>query len=436
MSTPFRIEHELLNSEMLNGADDAVRAAVSIRINGVCVTEVEDRAGEIYQTRRSVRVSMTRMARWFAGNWWRLRWEPEERRASPDWQMSHNLAAAGGGYLWPNLTFSCDGETVLAVTKAGDPNSIEPIRYLLDYAGIIPAVDFERVVEEFIAAVIDCLPAEAKKNTELVDLWAEVARERTEPELYALRKLEAGLGYDPGEAPDTLIATLLKQRSKYGADAIQEIAAASKDNAIDHLESIANEVRGRGVSARLPACDTIREQHRDQIKPLDAPWRRGEQAARIARGIWGLSSGPIQTSTLADLFGVNLDERSQSELPLSVGWRDDKANALRVSLHQRHLTGRRFTLARLVADQIVAPDGERLLPATAARTSRQKFQRAFARELLCPIDGLLEFLGQSAPSEDDIDDAAAHFQVSDWVVRNTLTNNGAMRREVAGEWAV
>ncbi|MDE2787433.1 MAG: hypothetical protein OXL37_12325 [Chloroflexota bacterium] len=436
MSTPFRIEHELLNSEMLNGADDAVRAAVSIWLSGVCVTEAEDRAGEIYQTRRSVRVSMTRMARWFAGNWWRLRWEPEERRASPDWQMSHNLAAAGGGYLWPNLTFSCDGETVLAVTKAGDPNSAEPIRYLLDYAGIIPAVDFERVVDEFIATTIDCLPAEARKNTELVDLWAEVARERAEPELYALRKLEAGLGYDPGEAPDTLIATLLKQRSKYGAGAIQEIAAASKDNAIDHLESMANEVRGRGVSARLPACDTIREQHRDQIKPLDAPWRRGEQAARIARGIWGLPSGPIQTSTLADLFGVSLDERPQSELPLSVGLRDDGSDVMSISLHQHYLTGRRFTLARLIGDQVAAPPEERLLPATAARTSRQKFQRAFAREMLCPISDLLDFLGPAPPNDDDIDDAAAHFQVSDRVVAFALVNNGVIQRESMGEWAV
>lgn len=435
MSTPFRIERELLDSEALSGVDEAVRAAVSIWLNGICVTQVEDRADEIYRIRRSVRVSMARMARWFASNWWRLRWEQGERQASPDWQMSHNLSAAGGGYLWPNLTFSSDGETVLADAKSGNPNDAEPIRYLQDYTGIIPAVDFEHVIDEFIAATIDCLPAEDRKNTDLVELWNEVARERAEPQLYDLRKLEARLGYDPGEAPDALITSLLEQRSKYGADAIQEFAASFKDDATNRLESVSAEISARGISAQLHNFDEIREQCRVQTNVIDAPWRRGEQAARIARGIWGLTPGPIQTNTLADLFGVSLDEGPQSELPLSAGLRHDESDVLRISLHQRHQTGRRFTLARLVADQIVTPPSERLLPATASRTSRQKFQRAFARELLCPIDDLLAFLGQGTPSGDDIDDAAAHFQVSDWAVRFTLTNNGVIQREAMGEWA-
>ena len=436
MNTPFRIERATLNSEVKDGADDALRAEVSIWLGGVCVTKVEDRADEIYRTRRWVRVSMLRMARWFAGNWWRLRWEPEERRTNLDWQMSHNLASAGGGYLWPDLTFSSDGEIVLAVAKAGAPNGAEPIRYLLDYAGVIPAVDFECVIDNFVATTIDCLPDEAKQATDLIDLWGEVARERAEPELHDVRKLEARLGYDPGEAPNALLEGLLEQRSKYGADSVQEFAAASQNDAVGHMEFVGAVVREQGLRTRLPDCDTIREQCREQTKPTDAPWRRGEQAAGIARKIWGLPSGPVPTTTLADLFGVSLDALLHPELPLSAGWRDDESNVLRISLHQPRLTGRRFTLARLVGDQIVTTAGERLLPATASRTSRQKFQRAFARELLCPIDDLLDFLGQGVPSEDDIDDAADYFQISDWAVRNTLTNKGMIQRAAMGEWAV
>ena len=435
MNTPFRIERQWLNSIDGKGVDDAVRAEVSIWVNGICVTELEDRAGDIPRTRRSVRVSMMRMARWLAGNWWRLRWEPEERQAGLDWQMSHNLAAAGGGYLWPSLTFSSDGETVLAVAKSGDPNGTEPIRYLQDYAGVIPATDFESVIDDVVTSVIDRIPANVKRNTDLIDLWTEVSRERAEPELNDVRKLEARMGYDPGEAPAELIAGLLERRKIYGTDAVQELAVASKDDAVDHLESLGAEVRDRGKSVRFPNCDSIREQYRVQTNATEAPWRRGEQAAMIARNVWSLPYGPVQNNALMDLFGVSLYEQPQYGIPLSVALRDS-TGGLSLALHQRYLTGRRFTLARLLADQLATPTEENLLPATSSRTSRQKFQRAFARELLCPTDALLEFLGPGTPNDDDIDDAAAHFQVSDRVVAFALVNNGVIQREATGEWAV
>ena len=434
MNTPFRIEREWLNSIDGQGVDDTVRAAVSIWLNGICVTELEDRTGNFPLTRRSARVSMMRMARWFAGNWWRLRWEPEERQAGLDWQMSHNLAAAGGGYLWPSLTFSSDGETVLGVAKSGDPNGTEPIRYLQDYAGVIPAVDFEGVIDDFVAAVIDRIPEDVKRNTDLIDLWAEVSHERAQPELNDVRKLEARMGYDPGEAPDALIAGLLERREIYGADAIQELAVASKDDAVDHLESLGAEVRDRGQSVQLPNCDSIQEQCRVQTDAMEAPWRRGERTAKIACQVWGLQSGPLQTTTLMDLFGVSLYGKPQYDLPLSAALRDS-TGGLSLALHQGYLTGRRFTLARLVADQLATPTEESLLPATSSRTSRQKFQRAFARELLCPTEALLDFLGPGTPNDDDIDDAAAHFQVSDRVVAFALVNNGVIQREAMGEWA-
>ena len=435
MNTSFSVEHEWLKDDVGMETHDAESALVSIWLNGLCVTELEDRSSDITRTRRSARLSVVRMARWFAGNWWRLRWEPEERQASLDWQMSHNLAAAGGGYLWPSLTLSSDGETILAVAKSGDPNGTEPIRYLQDYSGVIPAVDFETVIDDFVATVIDGLSTEVRRNTDLIDLWNEVNCERAELELHDVRKLEARLGFDPGEAPGALITSLLDQRKIYGADAVQELAVASKERAVDHLESLGAEVRLSGESAQLPDCNTIREQYQLQTISLDAPWKRGEQAARIARNAWRLPPGPVQNNTMVELFGVNLDEH-QSDLPLSAGLRDRAGDGLHIALHQRYLTGRRFTLARLVADQVATPTDERLLPATSSRTSRQKFQRAFARELLCPIGDLQDFLGTETPTDDDIDAAAAHFQVSDRVVAFALVNNGVIQREAMGEWAV
>jgi len=82
----------------------------------------------------------------------------------------------------------------------------------------------------------------------------------------------------------------------------------------------------------------------------------------------------------------------------------------------------------LIADGLVAPDGERLLPATAAKTSRQKFQRSFAQEFLCPSKALLERLGSSPPEDEDIENAAQYFEVSPLLVRSKLANEGILPR--------
>ena len=41
----------------------------------------------------------------------------------------------------------------------------------------------------------------------------------------------------------------------------------------------------------------------------------------------------------------------------------------------------------------------------------------------------MDFLGTLAPYEEDLDDAAAYFDVSPLMIRRTLINNGVLERE-------
>lgn len=434
MGNPFEISSCWRPGEMGRTPEEHTRAEIGILVNDVCVTEVEDRLDNT--TRQVVRSSALWLAWWLAGNWWRLRWEPETAAPDLDWQLSHNLATAGGGYLWPDLSFGSDGDTVVVRSRSAAPSNVEPIRYLRDYVGVIPVGDFERVVDDFIADVLSRLSGSVSADSDLAELWEEVAAERNQLELYDLRKLEALLGYDPGEAPATLIADLQKERERYGAGAVQELAVVAKDQATEHLRVVGTRVQSWGVPAQVLDHNLIRQQYAGQINPLAAPWQRGAEAARIARTVWNLDSGPVRTSTLADLFGLALTEIEAGDLPFSAGWRDDAEPELRVAFNQQRLTGRRFALARLAGDYLIAPLDERLLPATSSKTSRQKLQRSFAQEFLCPLNDLLDFLGASPPDDDDIDDAAAHFEVSPLTIKATLVNKGIMEREALGEWAV
>jgi len=443
MSMPLDIKCEWLPHQPGTDLELGAVGKLTILVNEICVTEFEDRFTKTVH--RDPGLSALRMARWFAGNWWRLRWEPEaqnlDRHQNLDWQMSHSLATAGGGYLWPSLVFSSDGETMLIQARASSPTNGEPIRYLKDYIGVIMAADFERATDDFVEATLSHLPDGAEADTDLAELWGIIADERNDPELRDLRKLEALLGYDPDEAPTDLIAGLGEGRSKYGADALQELAAASKNQALDDLEALGENVTSEKPLARVPDCDAIRQRCKKQANPWDAPWQRGAQLAQTVREVWGLKTDQVQTQALSDLLGFDLSKDMPGELPMrAAGLRDQAEDRFHVALKRsRRLENRRFALSRLVADHLIAPLGDSLLPATDARTSRQKLQRAFAQELLCPINALKNFLGindrqdsfaANALADDDIDEAAAHFEVSPLVIKTTLVNKGLMESQV------
>jgi hypothetical protein len=441
MSAPFRIECNWLHQ----GGDlerDGL-AELSIFVGEECATEIEDRIKNT--TRQSARLSTVRLAEWFAANWWRLRWEPEYDWVTPEWQASHKVGAAGGGYVWPDLSFSSDWNTVLVRSCATKPSESEPIRYLREFNGFITASGFERGVDDFVEAAINRLPSNARNETCLPALWEEVSNERKDPELAEWRKLEACLGYDPGEGPTALLEALQKEKLSYGSNAVEELAAASKEQALDHLHLLGEDVRKRGVKVQVCKYDEIQRRLAQLPNRSEMlPWQRATQAAQVTRDVWGLTPGPIGTATLSDLLGVDLsghvegERNAASQLRLSAGLcGDDTVDGFRASLNQQHLTARRFALSRLVADYLVeSPQGEPLLPATRAKTGRQKFQRAFAQEFLCPLDDLKGFLGTATPGDDDIDGAAAHFEVSPLTVKMTLINKGVLERETLDELAV
>jgi hypothetical protein len=106
--------------------------------------------------------------------------------------------------------------------------------------------------------------------------------------------------------------------------------------------------------------------------------------------------------------------------------RDEGKSEGRLIIPGKYVTSRRFAVTRLIGDQLYARDRELLRPATGAQTVRQKFQRAFATEFLCPFDALQDKLGTETPGDDDIMDSAEHFEVSPLLVRTVLVNKGVL----------
>ncbi len=375
----FSIDFQWLSREYGDAVDRATLAEITITAGGANATEVLDRQAKTI--RPCVRVSALALARWFASNWWRLLWEPE--RNTPSWKMSHKIGAAGDGYLWPDLTFISDGETILARGRSSLITSEQPIRYLNSFDTFIPFHEFETAMHSFMEAVIGRLTDHRIDAPELDELWNEVLAERRNPQAAALRKLEAIMGYDPDEAPEHTIKALQGAVTEYGAGAVEEMAAESGSNAIAHLEALWGEPRRKAAPLTIPRFDVLKERM-GEMPSSPFPWQRAEEAARIVREAWSLPSGPISTSMIEEILSLShsLEGPGDAQGPMSAGFRNGVRDSFTIFLKSPFAVNRRFALMRLIGDHLITPLDEKCFPSLPvlephARNSRELLRRNF-----------------------------------------------------------
>ena len=408
--------------------DEASLGEIRIRIGGILLTRALD--VELMEMRGGGTLSAYRLAEWLTWNWWRLRWEPAHRSVpSVNWQRAHDLASIGGGWLWPHLTIRSDGLRVLVDATPSEDVETEPLRYLTNATRAISAGEFEAGVDCLVERVLVRLDEWSLSQTDLRTTWDELTVERNDPESALYRRIEAVFGFDVDEAEPVRIEQVIEDGRSLGIEAMSEVVADQPLTA-DHLRHAAHT---QGFDAD-PASGT-RPLIGSVIHPeREAPWRIGTDAARALRRQERLGDGPIADGRLAELYGIRkqalLDANTSIGGPLAFALGGDgiAGTGSRVVLRSKWRVGRRFEVARLLADRALVPETkERLRPATRAHTYRQKMQRAFAAELLCPFAGLAEYLDDDL-SDEAREEAAAEYGVSSLAVTSILANNGLLER--------
>jgi Zn-dependent peptidase ImmA (M78 family) len=137
---------------------------------------------------------------------------------------------------------------------------------------------------------------------------------------------------------------------------------------------------------------------------------------------------PLSNGRLEGLIGVAGSAAGSQRQGGSLSFLLGEQKTSYIVLASNFETGRRFQLARLLGDRLTAPGDSHLRLATHAATYRQKMQRSFAAELLCPFDALTDKVGNDFSAE-SLEDAAHHFNVSERTVRTLLVNHGCLDRE-------
>ena len=436
MNTGFKIDFAWIPRDYGDALDRLSLAGITIEAGGVTVTEVED--SEARTTRPEIHASAFDLAMWLVANWWRLRWEADGDGLS--WKMSHKLGAAGNGYLWPDVEFISGGDTVRIRARPIRLGSTHSLRFLNGVDIHIPARNFEEGVRDFVEAVVSRVSSFGSRRADdlsragdLSAAWRELGEAIRNPETSFGRIMEARMGLDAGEADPALLEQLREAADSAGQGAMGELAASSGNRVLDDFKVLWEAARDRSQSMSLEISPDVRSAVAQVAQENWKPWMQGVSVAALARREWSCGTGPIRTESLAELCDVPAiwitDSSNEARAPLPAGFRNVEGNStLKAALKKRHPTGRRFALARIIGDHLVAGEGEALLPVTDTHTDRQRFQRAFAREFLCPFEALRDDLGNRIPDDEFMEDAALRFGVSPVLVRNALVDHGVVGR--------
>ncbi|QLH51537.1 MAG: hypothetical protein HWD57_18300 [Candidatus Accumulibacter cognatus] len=410
----------------------ATAAWVEMYVDNISLNRNQDIWAET--VRDNVFVSAYPLAMWFASSWWRLNHEPlPMQQPGHNWRMVHELGAANHGFVWPRVIFIPDGEAIHV--WAGTSMTLDQsVQYLqaLDVPRMITLTGFQQSVERFIHSVLARLDAMGLAGPNLAHLWALVQEDLADPEAVRRRKLEAELGFDPEECPEQALNAALQWESQVGDAALSVLAPAIAASGATPDLAIIGQLASVGGIVGIPELSP------DSIDHLDhgAPWERAIHDARALRNKIGNVSGPVPDRSLHDLLGMSSEAAANWSAPLG---RSPVAVAIPMNDHRlkfvprRHSpAGKRFELARFLGEYLRPSTHElRWLVSTDLSTFRQKYQRAFAAEFLCPIDLLTSFLDGDFSSY-AIEEAAAEFDVSEQTITSLLLNNGYIHHHGTG----
>ncbi|MGK9452675.1 ImmA/IrrE family metallo-endopeptidase [Acidithiobacillus caldus] len=401
---------------------EATLADLTIKVGSACLTRNALLDNGEWYARESVRLCLHPLAHWLAWNFYRLLYEPlpeTQGRALPlEWLMAHDMAYVGDGFLWPPVRIYSDGARMTLRPNIAQVPSLDPVQYTSTVPVILPVQAVEDQILRFLETCDIRLRGQGMKDSPFQVVYGELKEELKDVDVRLWRQSEAMLGFDPDDAPEKFQEAFYSLIGYLGRGNTAELAANGESTFIP----------AEGIQRRIREAGT--ERHPQDVgisvgpDPTVPAWVKGMEAARTLRQDLAIH-GEISDERLAEIYGVPAytlqGEVARSEdIRLTAYSAEDSRIVLGAG---RRRESRRFAIARLLGDEILREAEPQFRLVTRSKTYRQKFQRAFAAELLCPREEVLDRLSRSDGDEDVIEDVAEQFGVSDWVVRHALEND-------------
>ncbi len=420
---------EPLFLELGSEEEKATFSRLSVVVNGCNMTEGV--ALDSKELQPGPCVSGYHLAEWFVMNWWRQAFEPRlielNDDTTMDWDFAHWMSAIGEGYIWPNIEVTSDGFRVSIESVPSKDPYANAFRFVgARRSAVITVTLFQEAIETLINSVLRTLEGARIRDTQLHVQWASLQEEIGHPDTALKRRIEAMLGFDRNEADPTELSNRLADCEKLGENAVAELVAeANVTRGQAFTESdIRQDAKNVGFDGRVE--DILRPSSDTSVSKwgTSEAWRIGATTARAVREYANLNGKPVDNRMLARMAGTSekvITDCNRVSKAISFAM-DNPSGTTHIVMRSKRQTGRRFDLARLIADRLFQNDiSDPLLPVTQSNTYRQQAQRAFAAEVLAPVDAVEDFLNGDR-SEENFNEAAEHFDVSPLLIRSLLMN--------------
>ncbi|MFP4541803.1 MAG: ImmA/IrrE family metallo-endopeptidase [Opitutales bacterium] len=413
-------------------------ASLSVLVDGQPVPRIEDLAAET--VRDELHVPLYPLAEWIVYNWWCLLHE-EPTPQTRGFDSRHSLACVADGFAYPPLRIAAEGTSIRLVWGPREAMDAR-LRFFGAGEALVDYDCVEDMLTGFIQSVCERLSVSGIEGTCLQREWDALRLLDVEERRWCAAVGAHGVDpFHPGDFDTGLLEQAFQELPKaVFEEMIESCSARTFTEDLDWLRSGLQALERNDPSSScssLPCCGHSRVNVVPQEGKDLLPHEIGYLHARALRKQFGFTDEQRVNprEMWADLYG---DRQAAFRVAPKRAWRIDgivgsgDAGQLAFYYGPRGERGERFLLARAIGegllDRALQP-GARLV--SSSRSANQKYNRAFAAELLAPAECLVRECGDYGASEEEVTELADAFNVSDLVVRHQLENRGISVRDTA-----
>jgi hypothetical protein len=410
---------------------DASVGRLTISVQDTPVTTYLSDKGD---TGSELTLPLYNLAEWITTNWWPLLYEPRkldsDRKTEFDgdddqgFRSRHWLGSAREGFALPDLWFLPTGDEIDLIAQSRYLRYAR-LTFLNSATASVPIRDVGHTLYGFVDEVLEKLSAQGFTNTAAHQNWESIRSTSEEEEPYC--RLIGSLGLSPYEEHEEVDRILDMLTDRTPPAVLADLCQVSDDGSLSLLARVTEQVYAQLPKTREINIEPLAHVELPPVSGL-APWQSGKQAAKRARGSFGIAAQDAHGGnafferlgidpSVIDITGLE----GSAAARLSGGMQREN-RIMHMALGEPQLARRRFAAARAIFLGWACGDhSARLI--TGARTRDQQMSRAFAAELLAPIDYIRRHAGGPVISMYRIEEIASKLGVSPAVVRWQARDN-------------
>ena len=382
--------------------------------------------------RDAIYVPVYPLAEWIASHWWFLLYERTEAR--PGFDRRHCMRYAGDGFAFPPLRLVSDG---IRCTIEAEPKTFPNagIQFLETFASSVNQDQALEELKRFVSSVCTRLDERNIRGSLLQQDWAAICS-ADKDEIDFCRAI-ASMGSDPYAIDADEAEVVIAARKKVSGELLwNDLTEAASQSTLDSCVSWLNEATSQlhqvtKFEPKVSCHDLNGASSADKL----AGWQQGYKGAR---SLW--DSGKLGAESGSGQFDWSRLIKRWDE----PSWQEThQVNAAPVkAIHALLEPGKHsfslvvpagkstrkesqaFLLARALGEHLwhdSAAGSHSML--TASQSWRQQRSRAFAAELLAPSTDIRRQISGSIVTNEEVDELAEHYGVSDWLIRHQLRNH-------------